>query len=136
MAFWAHALLGLTINFSGYFAEILRSGFSAIGRGQYEAAIALGLTRWQTFKTVIFPQTIEKMYAALSSQFLFIFLTTGVISEIGVEDLTHAGLFIDSRTFRSFEVFIVLTLGYLIMSLFFKSVLQIFFKVRVMRGRI
>ena len=103
--FWGHALLGLTINFSGYFAEILRSGFSAIAKGQIEAAIALGLSKWQTFKKVIFPQTIQKMYAAISSQFIFIFLTTGVISEIGVEDLTHAGLFIDSRTFRSFEIF-------------------------------
>ena len=132
--FWGHALLGLTINFSGYFAEILRSGFAAIARGQIEAAEALGLSRWRVFSKVIFPQAIKKMYASISSQFIFIFLTTGVISEIGVEDLTHAGLFIDSRTFRSFEIFILLTIIYLIMSLSFKFIFQYFYKLKINRN--
>lgn len=126
--FWCHALLALTINFSGYFAEILRSGFASIPRGQIEAAEALCLNKIVTFKKIILPQTIIKMFPSLSSQFIFIFLTTGVISEIGVNDLTHAGLFIDSRTFRSFEVFIVLTILYLIIALFFKMTLEYSFK--------
>lgn len=126
--FWCHALLALTINFSGYFAEILRSGFASIPRGQLEAAEALCLNKIVTFKKIILPQTIIKMFPSLSSQFIFIFLTTGVISEIGVNDLTHAGLFIDSRTFRSFEVFIVLTILYLIIALFFKMTLEYSFK--------
>jgi len=68
------------------------------------------------------------MFPSLSSQFIFIFLTTGVISEIGVTELTHAGLFIDSRTFRSFEIFIVLTILYILLSLIYKSTLELFFK--------
>ena len=68
------------------------------------------------------------MFPSLSSQFIFIFLTTGVISEIGVNDLTHAGLFIDSRTFRSFEIFITLTILYIILSLIFKISLELLFK--------
>ena len=51
----------------------------------------------------------------------------GVISEIGVVDLTHAGLYIDSRTFRSFEVFIVLTILYVLMALLFRFVLNLIF---------
>ena len=101
--FWCHALLALTINFSGYFAEILRSGYASTASGQLEAAISLNLSRPVTFFKVILPQTIIKMFPSLSSQFIFIFLTTGVISEIGVSDLTHAGIFIDSRTFRFFR---------------------------------
>jgi len=61
---------------------------------------------------------------SLTSQFIFLFLTTGVISEIGVVDLTQAGKFIDSRTFRSFEVFFTLTLLYIALSLSFKFVLS------------
>ena len=76
------------------------------------------------------------MYAAISSQFIFIFLTTGVISEIGVEDLTHAGLFIDSRTFRSFEVFILLTIIYLGMSIIFKLALQLLYKFKISRSQV
>ncbi len=126
--FWCHALLALTINFSGYFAEILRSGFASIPRGQIEAADSLCLNKIVTFKKIILPQTIIKMFPSLSSQFIFIFLTTGVISEIGVNDLTHAGLFIDSRTFRSFEIFIILTVLYLLMALFFKMTLEYTYK--------
>lgn len=121
--FWAHALLSLSINFSGYFAEILRAGLESTGKGQREAARALGLKPPVTFFLVITPVAVASMFASLNSQFIFLFLTTGVISEIGVEDLTHAGVFIDSRTFRSFEVFITLTLLYVAIALTFKACL-------------
>ena len=85
---------------------------------------SLGLPPVRGFFLVTFPQAVAGMYPSLNSQFIFLFLTTGVISEIGTTDLTYAGVFIDSRTFRSFEVFITLTLLYLLMSLFFKFVLQ------------
>ena len=126
--FWFHALLALTINFSGYFAEILRSGYASTAVGQLEAAISLNLSRTLTFFKVILPQTIIKMFPSLSSQFIFIFLTTGVISEIGVTDLTHAGIFIDSRTFRSFEVFITLSIIYIVLALILKAVVEIIFR--------
>ena len=125
--FWCHALLALTVNFSGYFSAILYSGFLKTPTGQIEAAKSIGLKKWVIFRKVIFPQTLRSMYPSLCSQFIFVFLTTGVISEIGVIDLTHAGLFIDSRTFRSFEVFIVLTMGYVLMALLFRLVLNIIF---------
>ena len=125
--FWCHALLALTINFSGYFAEILRSGFASTQKGQLEAAAALNLPNKTVFGSIIVPQTLIKMFPSLSSQFIFLFLTTGVISEIGVEDLTHAGLYIDSRTFRSFEVFIILTALYVAIALFLKASLHFVF---------
>tara|TARA_B100001540_G_scaffold273368_1_gene258242 strand:- start:2638 stop:3315 length:678 start_codon:yes stop_codon:yes gene_type:complete len=126
--FWCHALLALTINFSGYFAEILRSGFESTSKGQIEAANALNLNRYYIFRKIILPQTIIKMFPSLSSQFIFIFLTTGIISEVGVTELTHAGLYIDSRSFRSFEIFIVLSVLYVLLSLIFKSTLEFVFK--------
>ncbi len=125
--FWAHALLALTINFSGYFAEIFRSGFVSIPIGQQEAAAALNLSKKTIFRHIVLPQTVVTMFPSLSSQFIFLFLTTGLISEIGVPDLTHAGVFIDSRTFRSFEVFITLTALYIFISLMLKSTLQLWF---------
>ena len=108
--FWAHALLALTINFTGYFGEILRSGFNSTPNSQLEAGYSLNLDKITIFRKIVLPHTLIKMFPSLSSQFIFIFLTTGIISEIGVNDLTHAGLFIDSRTFRTFEIFIVLSI--------------------------
>ena len=123
--FWAHALLALLLNFSAYFAEILRSGYRAVSSGQHEAAYALGLSKPKTFALIVFPQAVAGMYPALNSQFVFLFLTTGIISEIGVRDLTYAGIFIDSRTFRSFEVFVVLTVLYVLSALSFKALLRL-----------
>lgn len=118
--FWAHALLALSINFSAYFSEIIRAGLQSVGAGQIEAARALGLARFATLWKVLLPQAFAKMVPAIGAQFIFLFLTTGVISEIGVNDLTQAGLYIDSRTFRSFEVFLTLTVIYILISLCFK----------------
>lgn len=123
--FWGHALLALTLNFSAYFSEILRAGFSSVPVGQAEAAKALGVRPFLIFRKIIFPQAVASMYPSLSSQYIFLFLTTGVIAEIGVTDLTSAGLFIDSRTFRSFEVFITLTAIYILMALGFKTLLKL-----------
>ncbi|MDC0739665.1 amino acid ABC transporter permease [Cognatishimia sp. SS12] len=121
--FWAHAVLALTLNFSAYFSEILRAGFTTVAVGQREAAKALGLPGWLAFVKIVLPQAVARMFPSINSQFIFLFLTTGVISEIGVRDLTQAGMFIDSRTFRSFEVFFTLTVIYVLLSLSFKFAL-------------
>ena len=125
--FWAHALLALTINFTGYFGEILRSGFNSTPNSQLEAAYSLNLSKNTIFRKIVLPHTLIKMFPSLSSQFIFIFLTTGIISEIGVNDLTHAGLYIDSRTFRTFEIFIILSILYVALSLLFKTSLEVVF---------
>ncbi len=122
--FWSHALLALSLNFSAYFAEILRAGFEDVHKGQIEAAKSLGLPKMLIFVKVIFPQALCMVYPALNSQFIFLFLTTGIISEIGVKELTQAGVYIDSRTFRSFEVFFTLTILYILLSLMLKTALK------------
>ena len=122
--FWSHALLALSLNFSAYFAEILRAGFEDVHKGQIEAAKSLGLPKMLIFVKIIFPQALCMVYPALNSQFIFLFLTTGIISEIGVKELTQAGVYIDSRTFRSFEVFFTLTILYILLSLMLKTVLK------------
>ena len=132
--FWCHALLALTVNFSGYFSAILYSGFIKTPKGQLEAATALGINKIVPFYKIVLPQTLHTMYPSMCSQFIFIFLTTGVVSEIGVVDLTHAGLFIDSRTFRSFEVFIVLTIFYIFMALAFRVLLNFLYSKTLKRA--
>ena len=124
-SFFASALLAITLNFSAYFAEIVRSGIDTIPKGQIEASKSLCLTRRQTLFDIILPQALVKVYPSLTSQFIFLFLTTGLVSEISVEDLTWAGRFISDRNFRDFEVFIVLTVIYMLMAWLFKLILQL-----------
>lgn len=118
-SFYVSALLAITLNFSAYFAEIVRSGIDSTPKGQIEAAQSLGFKRSAIVRDIILPQAIAKVYPSLVSQFVFLFLTTGLISEIGVEDLTWAGRFISDRNFRDFEVYLVLTGLYMSMAWLF-----------------
>jgi|TARA_B100001939_G_scaffold171622_1_gene147912 polar amino acid transport system permease protein len=132
--FWAHAILALTLNFSAYFSEIVWAGLKTVNKGQIEAAKSMGLPRWKILWTILLPQAIAKMFPSLNAQFVFLFLTTGIMSEISVMDLTYAGVFIDSRTFRSFEVFLTLTILYILIALVFKFLITLIER-RVMRWK-
>ena len=119
--FEASALLALSLNFSAYYAEIIRAGLDNIDNGQVDAYKAVGLSKIRAFFLIIIPQAVAKVYPSLVSQFVFLFLTTGIISELGIEELTWSGRFIADRTFRDFEVFLVLTLIYVLLALGFKT---------------
>ena len=123
-SFFVSALLAIMLNFSAYFSEIIRSGIDSTPKGQIEAAYSLGFKKYHLIKDIILPQALEKVYPSLVSQFVFLFLTTGLISEIGVEDVTWAGRFISDRNFRDFEVYLVLSAIYMCMSWMFILILN------------
>ena len=67
--FWA-AIVGFSINYSAYFAEIYRSGIQAIPKGQYEAAEVLGYTKTQTFCKIIFPQMVKHVLPPVTNEII------------------------------------------------------------------
>jgi polar amino acid transport system permease protein len=115
------ALLTLTINTGAYCTEIVRAGIEAIPRGQIEAGRALGLTRLQVFRLLILFPALQTVYPALASQFTLMMLATSVVSQISAEELTFAANFMQSRTFRSFEIYAVVTVMYLALALIFRA---------------
>jgi ABC-type amino acid transport system permease subunit len=110
------ALVALTINVGAYGTEIIRAGIESVHWGQVEAGIALGLKRVQIFRYVILKPALRAVYPALTSQFIFLMLTTSVVSVISATDLAAAGNDVNSETFASFETYIVVTAMYLVMS--------------------
>ncbi|MDR3494811.1 MAG: amino acid ABC transporter permease [Ancalomicrobiaceae bacterium] len=116
------ALLALVVNFSAYATEIIRAGIESIHLGQIEAGRALGLSGVQIFVYVILKPALRNVYPAMTSQFIYLMLTSSVVSAISAGDLAAAGNDIQSRTFASFEVYIVVTLIYLIMSVGFSAI--------------
>jgi polar amino acid transport system permease protein len=116
------ALLALVVNFGAYGTEIVRAGVASIGIGNIEAAKTVGLNFFQTFRYVIFKPAMRAIYPALTSQFIYLMLATSVVSVISATDLAAAGNDLQSQTFASFEVYIVLTAMYLAMSLAFSGI--------------
>ena len=115
------ALLAMVINLGAYATEILRAGMKAVPRGQLEAGTALGLSRWQLFRHVVWMPALRAIFPALGSQFILIMLASSVVSVISAEELTAVADTLVARHFRSFEVYLVLTAMYLIMCLAFQA---------------
>ena len=103
----------MLINLGAYSAEIIRAGLAATPRGQIEAARVLGLSPRQSFFRVVLIPAFEKIYPALTSQCIIVMLGSAVVSQISVADLTYAANLIQSRSFRSFEAYLVAAACYL-----------------------
>ncbi len=114
------AVIALSFNVGAYAAEIFRAGIQSIHRSQIESGRSLGLTAFQTFQHVVLFQAVKAVYPALASQFVLLMLATSVVSSIGATELFHEAAFIESRTFRSFEVYTLITFCYLVMTLSFR----------------
>jgi polar amino acid transport system permease protein len=114
------AMVALSINLGAYTIEIIRAGLEAIPRSQIEAGQSLGLSGVQIFRYVIIFPALRLMFPALASQFILLMLATSVVSQISAQDLFHTASIVQSRTFRDFEVYIVVAAVYLALALVFR----------------
>ena len=111
------SLIALAINLGAYSAEIMRAGLEAIPRSQIEAGHSLGLSGPQVFRHVVMLPALKVIYPALTSQFVLMMLATSVVSQISTPDLFHVASIIQSRTFRDFEIYLVVAVLYLLLAL-------------------
>ncbi len=117
------SLIAMTLNLGAYSTEIVRAGVEATHRSQIEAAVALAMTPLQVFRHVIVLPALAKVWPALSSQFVLMLLASSVCSFISVQELSGTAAIIESQTFRSFEVYILVTLIYLALALLLRLLL-------------
>lgn len=110
------AIIALGVNGGAYAIEIIRGGVQSINKGQIEAGFALGLSRTLVFRLIVLKPALRAIFPSLTSQFIMLTLTTSIASAISAYELTSVGQAIESNTFRSFEVYGVVTLLYLAMS--------------------
>jgi len=110
------AIAGLALNYSAYESEIYRAGLRAVPAGQFEAALALGLTKWQALKHVLVPQAVRIVMPPVTSDFIALFKDTSVCSAITVIELTKRYSVLALSTGRIVELAVVTALLYLAMS--------------------
>ncbi|MDI1246905.1 MAG: amino acid ABC transporter permease, partial [Rhodoferax sp.] len=119
------ALTAMVINLGAYATEIIRSGIESIPKGQIEAGLALSLRPLQVFRLIILKPAMRAIFPALSSQFILLMLSSAVVSAISADDLTSVAANLQSQTFRSFEIYIVVTLIYLALALAFSGIFRL-----------
>ena len=113
------ALVAMFVNLGAFSAEIIRAGIESIPKGQVEAGLALNLKPHQIFLFVVLKPALKTIFPALSSQFMLLMLTSSIVSAISADDLTSVAASLQSETFRSFEIYIVVTTIYFALSMMF-----------------
>ncbi len=110
------AILALSLNSGAYVGEIVRGGIVSVDKGQYEASFSLGMNRKFTMLHVIFPQAFRRIVPMLGNEFIAMLKDSSLVAVISMEELLRKGQLAVSRTFRPFEIYIVITFMYLIMT--------------------
>ncbi|WP_180124842.1 amino acid ABC transporter permease [Rhodoferax sp. BLA1] len=116
-------VLAMVLNLGAYACEIVRAGLQTTPKGQLEAALSLALTPWQTFSRVVLPPALARIWPALVSQIIIVMLGSAVCGQISAEELSQAANLISSRTFRSFESYIIVTAIYLLLAIALRQLL-------------
>jgi polar amino acid transport system permease protein len=118
------AIIAMVVNLGAYSTEIIRAGIQATPRGVIEAGASLAMSPLQVFRYVILKPALQRIWPALSSQIVIVMLGSAVCSQIAVEELTFAANFIQSRNFRAFETYFIVTGIYLLLSVLLRQVLR------------
>jgi polar amino acid transport system permease protein len=109
----------LTLSFfsGAYIAEVIRAGLESVGKSQLESAKAIGLTRSQTFRHVVFPQALRQTLPPLAGQFVSLIKDSSLLSIIAISEFTLNAQEVNSYTFSTLESYFPLAAGYLILTL-------------------
>ena len=110
-------VLTFSLNSAAYISEIFRGGINAIDRGQYEAAMSLGVGYRDMMKDIILPQAIKSVLPSLVNEFISLLKNTTLIASIGLVDILCVGQQIQSRTYRAFEPFFAISVFYYVLVL-------------------
>lgn len=112
------AITGLTVCYGAYMSEIYRAGIQSIPKGQIEAARSLGMTHFQSMRHIILPQAVRVVLPPVGNESIALLKDSSLVSVVAVADLTRRGREFMAVHFNPIEVWTLVALLYLIMTLF------------------
>lgn len=110
-------VLALSLFAGAYLSEMIRAGIESVGDSQLESARAIGLTRAQTYRYVIFPQVVRQLIPPLTGQFASIIKDSSLLSIIAVSEFTLNAQEVNAFTYSTLESYLPLAFGYLLLTL-------------------
>ncbi|AZR92586.1 ectoine/hydroxyectoine ABC transporter permease subunit EhuD [Bordetella trematum] len=113
----AAGILGLSIYYSGYLAEVFKGGIDSIDSGQFEAGRALGLTRRDVIVSVILPQMLRNVAAPMGNYFVSALKATPYLAVIAVPEMLGIALEVGANSFRYAEPMVAVGIIFLILAL-------------------
>jgi len=112
------AIFGFTFCYGAYMSEIFRAGIQSIPKGQMEAARSLGMSYFQAMRHVILPQAIRVILPPVGNEFISLLKDSSLVSAVALADLTRRGREFMAVNFNPIEVWTMIALLYLVMTLF------------------
>ncbi len=112
----AIAIFSFGLYYGAYFAEIFRSGMMSVGRGQWEAGAALGLSPIQTFRLIALPQALKMILPVYKGDVIALIKGTSIVGYVTIKDLTKGGDTIRALTMDPFFPLIIITIAYFILT--------------------
>lgn len=109
-------ITALSLNSAAYIAEIVRAGIQSIDRGQLEAGWSTGLSHAQTLRYIVLPQAFRRIIPPLGNEFVALLKDSSLVAVISLEELLRRGQLVGTRNFRFFEVYILVAIIYLILT--------------------
>lgn len=122
--FFSASVICLGLFTAARVCEQVRSGITALPRGQRAAGFAMGLTQWQTYRYVLLPVAYRIIVPPLTSEFLNIFKNSAVASTIGLLDLSAQARQLVDYTAQTYESFIAVTLAYVLINLIVMTLMR------------
>ncbi|HEY0419511.1 MAG TPA: amino acid ABC transporter permease [Acetobacteraceae bacterium] len=105
-------VLALTLNYSAYLSEVYRGGIQAVGRGQHDAAAALGMTRGLGMRRIILPQAIRIVIPTLGNYFIGLFKDTALCSVVSIQEVLFTSQILAAQNFQYFTLYTVVGIMY------------------------
>ncbi len=116
-SFTARGIVALAISYGAFSSEIFRAGIQSIEKGQIEAARALGLSWFQSFRLIILPQAIRRILPPLGNDFIAMLKESSLVGVLGVGEITQLGRRYASASFLFAQTYNTLAFLYLSMTL-------------------
>ena len=116
-------IIGFSLNYAAYFAEIYRSGIQSIPAGQYEAANVLGYSKYQTFMLIVLPQVIKRILPAVTNEIITLVKDTSLAFAIAYQEMFTIGKQIAASQ-TSFVPFVIAGIFYYVMNLVVAFVME------------
>jgi len=127
-------VLALGLNYGAYMSEIFRAGLASVGKGQREAAVALGMTPWQTMKRIVLPQALRFALPPTGNEFIAMTKDSALVSATGfVHEVMWRATRVGRAQFHNLEALIMAAMFYWLMTLLL-SYVQNIIETRLSRG--
>lgn len=108
-------IVGLGLHLGAYVSEVIRAGLTSVRRNQMQAALALGMSRFQAIRTIILPQALIRMLPALGSLLVIAIKDSAIASVIAVPELLRQTQIVAGKTFRPFELYTAAMIVYFLL---------------------